>query len=235
MYHNDHLIQTNTVPHSLTQSSCTTPPFISSCSLVALALTKHITVLLKRRTDELSLLPQIGSEEAVAVSDSDEGSLERVLEGLGRAGRSSVDIADTCELQQTLDGWRGDEAGTAWSWNELRHISIFVWQLRDCMYTYTNGNGTTLAALLGGDGVRFTEVGTPVATTNWHDGEFGDDDSRADSSSDFLRRLDTKSDMSLAVADDNDSLESRTLTSTCLLLHWLDLFTYPLATSSIRQ
>lgn len=91
-------------------------------------------------------------------------------------------------------------------------------------YTYTNGDGTTLSALLRWDGVRLTEVGTPVTTTDWHDRELGDDDSRTDSSSDFLRRLDAEPNVTLAVSDDNDSLEPRTLTSTCLLLHWFDLF-----------
>ena len=69
-----------------------------------------------------------------------------------------------------------------------------------------------------------TEVGAPVTPTNWHDRELGNDDSRTDGSSDFLGGLDAESDVSLAVADDNDSLESRALTSTCLLLHRLDLF-----------
>lgn len=73
--------------------------------------------------------------------------------------------------------------------------------------------------------MRLTEVGTPVATTDWHDRELGDDDSRTDSSSDFLRRLDAQSNVTLAIPNDNDGLEPRTLTRTRLLLHWLDLFT----------
>jgi hypothetical protein len=73
--------------------------------------------------------------------------------------------------------------------------------------------------------VRLTEVGTPVTTTNWHDREFGDDDSSADSSSHFLRRLYSKPNVTLAVSDDHNSLEPGTLTGTRLLLHWLDLIT----------
>ena len=73
--------------------------------------------------------------------------------------------------------------------------------------------------------MRLTEVGTPVATTNRHHRELGDDDSSADSSSHFLRRLDSEPDVTFAVSDDHDSLESGTLTGTRLLLHWLDLFT----------
>lgn len=55
-------------------------------NLVALALTKHIAVLLERGADELRLLPQVGCQEAIGVGDSDEGSFQRVLEGFGRTG-----------------------------------------------------------------------------------------------------------------------------------------------------
>lgn len=95
-----------------------------SRSLVTLALTKHITVLLERATDELGLLPQVGSEERVSTSNRSEGSLKRILERLGRSGRCCVDVIDTGKLKQTLDGWRGDEAGTTWSWDELGRISL---------------------------------------------------------------------------------------------------------------
>ena len=91
--------------------------------LVTLALTEHIAVLLKRRANEFGLLPQIRSEEAVGVGDGDESGLQRVFKGLGRARGSGVDVADTCELEQTLDCWRRDETGTAWSWDELYYVS----------------------------------------------------------------------------------------------------------------
>lgn len=88
-------------------------------SLVALALTEHIRVLLKRGSDELGLLPQVGGKETVRVGDGDKGGLERVLEGLGAAGRGGVGVRDTGKLQKTLDGGRGDETGTAGSGDEL--------------------------------------------------------------------------------------------------------------------
>ena len=88
---------------------------------------------------------------------------------------------------------------------------------------YPDGDGTTLAALLYGDGVRLTEVGTPVTTTDGHDGELGDDDGGADGSCDFLGGLDAETDVALAVTDDHDGLEAGTLTGTGLLLDRLDL------------
>ena len=72
--------------------------------------------------------------------------------------------------------------------------------------------------------MRLSEVGAPVTTTNGYDRELGDDDGRTDSSSDFLGGFDAESNVSLTVSDDNNSLESRALTSTGLLLYRLDLF-----------
>lgn len=93
----------------------------ASKNLVLLALAQDITELLQRAADELSLLPQVGGEEAVGVDDGDEGGLEGVLEGLGGAGRGGVGVLDTSELEETLDGGGGDKAGTAGSGNELEH------------------------------------------------------------------------------------------------------------------
>ena len=125
MKHNDRLIQTNLT------SSCNSPSFhVLSIVfglrsyLIALALTQHIAVLLEWAADELRLLPQIRRQKPVGVRDGDEGGLERVFERLGRAGGSSVDVVDTCELKQTLDGWRGDQTSTTWSRDELRWISM---------------------------------------------------------------------------------------------------------------
>lgn len=74
--------------------------------------------------------------------------------------------------------------------------------------------------------MRFTEVGTPVPTANGNDRELGDDDRGADSGRDFLRRLDAQANVTLTVANDDNGLEARTLTSARLLLHGFDL--YPL-------
>ena len=92
-----------------------------------------------------------------------------------------------------------------------------------CEHAYPDCDGTALAALLGRDGVRLTEVGAPVSTTNRYDRELGDDNSSANGGCDFLRRLDAEPDVAFAISNDDDSLEAGALTSTGLLLHWLDL------------
>jgi hypothetical protein len=71
--------------------------------------------------------------------------------------------------------------------------------------------------------VRFTKVGAPVTTTDRNNADLGDDDGGTDSSSDFLGGLDTETDVTLAVTDDDDGLETSTLTGTGLLLDRLDL------------
>ena len=71
--------------------------------------------------------------------------------------------------------------------------------------------------------MRLSEVGAPVSTSDGHDGKLGNDDGSADSGGHLLGGLDTETDVALAVADNDDSLETGALTSTGLLLHGLDL------------
>jgi len=168
--------------------------------LVALALAEDIGVLVERRADELGLLPEVGGEETVGVGDGNEGGLEGVLEGLGGTGRGGVGVLDTSKLQQTLDGGGGNETDTAGSGNK------------------SDGDGTALAALLDGDGVRLTKVGAPVTTTDGDNSELGNDDGGADGGSDFLGGLDTETDVASRVTNDNDGLEAGTLTGSGHLL-----------------
>ena len=68
-----------------------------------------------------------------------------------------------------------------------------------------------------------TKVGTPVASSDGEDGQLGDDDGCSDGGCDFLGGLDAETDVTLRVTDDNDGLESSSLTGTSLLLDRLDL------------
>lgn len=107
MKRNDRLIQTSSTSlvHANLLFYHSVPRLSLRCELVTLALTEHIAVLLERGADELGLLPQVRGEEAIGVGNSDEGSLQRVLEGLGGTRRGSVDVADTGKLEKTLDSW----------------------------------------------------------------------------------------------------------------------------------
>lgn len=54
--------------------------------LIPFTLPEHVAILLQRTPVQLHLRPQIRGEEAVAVTDGDEGGLEGVFERLGGAG-----------------------------------------------------------------------------------------------------------------------------------------------------
>lgn len=90
--------------------------------------------------------------------------------------------------------------------------------------TYSDSDGTALSRLLAGQGVRSTEVGTPVTSSDGDDAQLGNDDGGTDSGSDFLGGLDSETDVTLGVTNDDDGLESGSLTGTGLLLDGLDLY-----------
>jgi len=96
--------------------------------------------------------------------------------------------------------------------------------LRILRITYPDADGTTLSTSLDGQRVRLSEVGTPVTTTDRDNGQLGNDDGGADGSCDFLGGLDSETDVTSRVTDDNDGLETCALTGTGLLLDGLDLF-----------
>jgi hypothetical protein len=66
--------------------------------LVTLPRAQNIAKFLQRTSDKLCLLPQVRGQVSVRVADSDEGSLEGILKGFGRAGRGSVDVVYASEL-----------------------------------------------------------------------------------------------------------------------------------------
>jgi hypothetical protein len=170
-----------------------------------LLLSKEVRELLVRTLGELGLFPEIGSQETVSVTNGSEGSLDKVTESTGRTTRGGITIGDTSQLEDTLGSGRGNDTSTTGSRDQTRH------------------NGTTTTSNLARNGVRLTKVGTPVTTTNGDNGELGKDDTTTDGSSDFLGTLDTQTNMTVLVTNDNESLETSTLTSSGLLLNRHDL------------
>ena len=89
--------------------------------------------------------------------------------------------------------------------------------------------------------MRFSDMRTPITSSNWNDGKFGNDDSTTDSCCYFLGTFDSKSHMSthpisisrsfvaedcgdvpIKVTDSNESLEPGTLTCRSLFLYGSD-------------
>lgn len=216
-----------------------------SSHLVSLVRPQGIRKLLQRAPDELRLLPQVGRQESVGVGNSGEGGLQGVLERLGRASGRCVGVLDTSELEETLDSWGGDERGTAGRGDKLQvRVSGCTTRWGECLtwrhedeeghqpsragtprhgVTYTDGDGAALSRLLDGDGVGLTKVGTPVSSSHGDDAQLGDDDGGTDGGGDLLGSLDAETDVALGVTNDDDGLESGTLTGTGLLLDGLDL------------
>ena len=59
---------------------------------------------------------------------------------------------------------------------------------------------------LAGNGMRLTKFVTPVAATDWDNGELGKDDGTTDGGGDFLGALDAKTDVAIFVTDGDNSL-----------------------------
>jgi hypothetical protein len=64
-----------------------------------------------------------------------------------------------------------------------------------------------------------TELVSPIASTDWNELEFGGHKSTLDGNLDFFGNLHSKTNVSVLVSNDNDSLEASSLTSHSLLLN----------------
>lgn len=79
--------------------------------------------------------------------------------------------------------------------------------------------------------MRVTKRCTPVPSSNRQDTQFRDDDGGADSGGYFFGGLDAETDVAFRVANDNNGLESGTLTGASLLLDGLDLYAHQTASA----
>ena len=131
--------------------------------------------------------------------------LQEVTHGGSRTLRLCVAILHTSKLQQPLRRRGGNETSSSGRGDETAH------------------DGTDLAANLRGHSVRLSERSTPVTSPDRDNAELGDDDGGADGRRNLLGRLDTKTDVALRVANDDDGLETSALAGARLLLDGLDL------------
>lgn len=63
--------------------------------------------------------------------------------------------------------------------------------------TYSDSDAPAFTALLRRKGMRLAKVAAPVSPSNGNNAQFGNDDSGADCSSDFLGRLDAQANVAL--------------------------------------
>ena len=152
------------------------------------------------RSDEVGLWPEIWGQESVGALQGGEKSSNEVLSGLGLTLGVSVDIIDTCELQDLLGDLGGNATSSSWGWDK------------------SDGGGTALAVDLGWDGMDTTDLGSPISSSDWDDVALSINESTLDGNLHFLGDLDTNTNVSLSVSASNDSLESGSLTGLGLLL-----------------
>lgn len=161
--------------------------------------------LIKRRDVDRALVPQIRGEESVGIAKSSEGGLQRILSSTGAANRRGVAILDTSKLEKLLDSRGCNDILTTRSRDE------------------TDSDAATFSSSLRGNGVGETDHRTPVATANGDQVELSNADSSANSSCNLLGSLDTKTDVTVTITNDDNSTEAVALTGTSLLLNRLDL------------
>lgn len=164
----------------------------------------------QRRLGQRLNLPQVRSQEAVGVTNGNESSLQSVLGSSGGTRRGSVDILNTSQLHQLLHHRRSNDTLTSWGWDQ------------------SHQNGTTLTSDLTWQRVRSTQVGTPVTSSDWNDGQLGNDDSSLDGRGNLLGGLDTQTNVTVGVTNDDNSLHSGSLTGSGLLLDRSDLHDFVL-------
>lgn len=168
-------------------------------------LLEHVGKLLERRGTVTSLGPEVWRQEGVGVGDGLEGGLDKVTHALCVSRGRGVTVVNSGHLQESLDGWSGNDTGTSWSGDE------------------SDTDRSTLSRNLDWHSVWLSQVGAPVSSTDRDDGELGEDDGTSDGGCDFLGALDSETDVAVAVSNDDESLESGSLTGTGLLLDWHDL------------
>ncbi len=71
--------------------------------------------------------------------------------------------------------------------------------------------------------MHVTDFVTPVTSADWNEGKLGANEGSLDGDLDFLRELDAETDVTVVITDNNDSLETGSLTGLGLLLNGNDL------------
>jgi len=163
---------------------------------------------------ELGVGPEIGGQERVGLGEGIEGGLDEVSESLGSSGGRGEAIVNSGVVKNLLGDLSGDNTGTTGSGHE------------------THADGTALSGHLHGDSVGLTDSVTPISSADGNNVDLGVDDGSADGGGNFLGALDSESDVSVVVSDNDECLKAGTLTGTGLLLDGHDLHDLILQLSS---
>jgi len=83
--------------------------------------------------------------------------------------------------------------------------------------------------------VRESDLVSPITSSNGNNTDLGKDNSSSNCGGNFLCALNSESNMSVVISNNNESLESSTLSSTSLLLNGHDLHNFVLDLSSKEE
>lgn len=149
--------------------------------------------------------PEVGGKVLVSATNGGNSGLGEVTSSSGLTTGLGVDVLNTGELEDLLGDRGGDNTSTTGSRDEA------------------DADGTSLSVYLARDGVRLANLVTPVTTANGDDGELSNKESTLDGVGNFLGALDTKTDVTILVTNNDEGLEASALTGTGLLLDGHDL------------
>lgn len=146
------------------------------------------------------LLPQVRGEVSVGLGDGIESGFGEVSKSGSGTTSTGVHVLNSSESQQLLCGRGGDDTGSSGGRDQ------------------TDTSGTSLTVDLFRNGVRLTDLVTPITTTNGDQGKLGVVDGTTDGVGDFLGALNAQTDVTVRVSDNYEGLEAGSLTGTGLLL-----------------
>jgi len=150
-------------------------------------------------------LPEIGGQIFVGFLEGVESGLQEVFSGLGATSGGGLDVLNTSHLEDLLGGGGSNDTRTSGTGDK------------------SNSDGTALAGDLSGDSVGVTDLVTPVSSSDGDHVQLSIDNGTLDGSLDFLGDLNPETEMAFTITDQDDSLESGSLTGSSHLLDGLDL------------
>ena len=148
-----------------------------------MVLGQEFSEFLVGRLLEHSFLPQIWSQIGVGGSNSGVCSLGKVAQCTSGSSGRCVTIINTSHLEQLLRNWSRHNTSTTGGGDQ------------------SHPDGATLSSHLAGHSVWATNLVTPETSSDWDNGELGEDDSSSDGSGNLLGALDTKTNMSVVVTN----------------------------------
>lgn len=117
----------------------------------------------------------------------------------------SKDILNSGHVQDLLGGTGSDNTSSSWSRNK------------------SDSDGTALSSNFAWNSVDFSDLVTPISSSDWDNVQLGLNDSSSDGSGNFFSALNSQTNVSVVISNNNEGLESGSLTGLGLLLDWHDL------------